>query len=178
MTTPGERLQQVYEQIDLIKKDMDYPDRDRVMKRLRKERRKLEKQEGIAKPTKSPIQSQKKTTGKIEKPKKTTKKTREKKSTKNLTAGDASEKYLDSPPEHIYSWLSENGYKDRRDDPTSLNAGILYCTSIERIHEEESPTYIIEKFEARWGQKPDFFTILKQGRITMLAMGPCASQFI
>lgn len=188
MTDSKQRLEDVYEQLEEIKNDLDYPDRDRVMRKLRKERRNLEKALGVepknghTKTTTSRETTKKavaKASGHSDDTQEVAKKQRRKRKRESVqdgTVADASENYLDSPPEHVIDWFKANGYQDRINNIEDYK-GPLYCFFIERKDKDRDPVYLVEKFQERWGADPEFFTYLHQGRITMLALGPVPQRF-
>lgn len=172
------RLDQIYKQLETLKKDPNALDRDAQMRRLRKEKRKLETELGIReqvvserKEKQQPVSSD--GTAKKRRRRDSQKRTRELANIDRNYYKDAPRRYAETIPEKLIEELVSLGLKDRRSDPRSLQEGALFAFSIKLTEYEQPAQVFIDKFMTAWGgTKPLWFTTIKQGPYQMLAFAP------
>lgn len=177
------RLDQVYKQLADLKADPNAPDRDALMRRLRKEKRSLESALGLREQI---VKERKEASSSVRKRRERTPEEKEAKKRRRRSPERAlrleplsnSEYsrippiYAEEIPEELIEALVLMGIRDRRQDPITGYETPLFAFGIRLNEYQQPPETLVNKFEARWGTKPQFFTVLKQGKFQMLAMGP------
>lgn len=80
---------------------------------------------------------------------------------------------LDSPvPSETFITLDEAGIADKRGSDILYNIAGYSFPQLEGLTPVNLATSSIEKFEARWSKKPEWYTTLRQGKIEYLVLGP------
>lgn len=183
-----QRLNEVKVQLESLRADTNAADRDKLMRTLRKERRKLEDELGLPRdsgrtPTtegeKKPRKSKKnKETAEPLSPEEQRRRKRQdrKRRQRALDEEDGSQslaetKYIYDVPDHIWEYLESQGLRDVRQDP-NYRLHKWYAFSILKQDADKSGQYLIDKFKDRWGWDPEYFYQIHQGPIHMVCLGP------